>query len=216
MAYINFSVADKAHRLTNLVTDLGGSSYCIVYAGAMPQSPDNTVSSSNLLCALPCSATAGVVTYAVQNCAIVNAGTGGTNGVQTVTGTTGTGTKFQASVLVVGGVISSVLGVTLGGTYTALPSNLNAEPVTGGGLSSATLSLAMTGVLTFSAITTTNATATGTASLVRFATANTAGAAGIIDMDAGGTGGTQSVQLNTLSIVSGTPVVIASVVVTEA
>ena len=74
---------------------------------------------------------------------IAAAGSGGTDGTQTVTGTTGTGTKFQAQVTITGGVITAVLALTVAGSYTVNPSNLAAEPVTGAGLTGATLGIAM-------------------------------------------------------------------------
>src|SRR5581483_7593127 len=77
----------------------------------------------------------------VQTPTVAAGGSGGTNGTQTVTGTTGTGTKFQASVTVAGGAITAVLSVTVQGVYTALPSTLAAEPVTGASLSGAQLNL---------------------------------------------------------------------------
>jgi hypothetical protein len=52
---------------------------------------------------------------------------------------------------------------SVAGSYSALPTNLTAEPVTGAGLTGATLSLGMTAVWTANAVTTTNASATGTA-----------------------------------------------------
>lgn len=71
------------------------------------------------------------------------AGSGGTNGTQTVTGTTGTGTKFTASVTVAGGVITAVLSVLTHGSYTVNPTSLTAEPVTGASLSGAQLGITM-------------------------------------------------------------------------
>lgn len=80
---------------------------------------------------------------------IAAAGTGGTPGSATVTGTTGTGTKFQATVTIDGtGVIVSVDALTVAGAYTVNPTVLTAEPVTGGGLTGAQLSIVM-GVNTF-------------------------------------------------------------------
>ena len=84
-----------------------------------------------------------VATTLVINAAVNAGGTGGTNGTQTVTGTTGTGTKFQASVTVAGGAITGVLSVTSGGAYTVNPTSLVSEPVTGAGLTGATLTVAM-------------------------------------------------------------------------
>lgn len=96
------------------------------------------------------SATATAVMGVVANPTIAAAGTGGTTGTQTVTGTTGTGTKFQASVTVSGGGITAVLSVTVQGAYTAMPSTLSAEPVTGASLSGAQLNLsACMGVVSY-------------------------------------------------------------------
>lgn len=92
----------------------------------------------------------------VNGAVIFAAGSGGTPGTQTVTGTTGTGTKFQASVTVNGaGHISAINSISRPGNYTVNPT-FNASPfdqyvelVTGGGLSGAELTLSM-GVLDFS------------------------------------------------------------------
>lgn len=83
----------------------------------------------------------------VLSAAVTAGGSGGTNGVQTVTGTTGTGTNFQASVTVAGGTITAVGSITVAGDYTVNPTNLNAEPVTGASLTGATLAIGV-GVLT--------------------------------------------------------------------
>jgi hypothetical protein len=112
MAYVNLSAANKNHRSTNLNTDLAASSFFMLYSGSVPVAPDVTVSAGTLLAALPMSATAGVVSYQVQAATVNAGGTGGTTGTQTVTGTTGTGTKFQASVTISGGAITAVNSVT--------------------------------------------------------------------------------------------------------
>ena len=90
--------------------------------------------------------TAAVLTVAatqVVSATIVSAGSGGTNGTQTVTGTTGVGTFFQASVTVASGAITAINSITLGGAYTTNPTTLTSEPVTGGGLTGAVLSVVM-------------------------------------------------------------------------
>jgi hypothetical protein len=79
----------------------------------------------------------------VVSAAVAAGGTGGANGVATVTGTTGTGSKFQAIVTISGGAITGVNAIMFGGLYTANPANLTAEPVTGAGLTGATLSINM-------------------------------------------------------------------------
>ena len=75
---------------------------------------------------------------------IAAGGTGGTPGAVTLTGTTGTGTKFQATgTISSGGVLTAITALTVAGSYTVNPTTLTAEPVTGGGLSGAELSLTM-------------------------------------------------------------------------
>jgi hypothetical protein len=90
----------------------------------------------------------GSINGTVTGATVAAGGTGGTAGTQTVTGTTGTGTMFQASVTVSGGAITAVQSIAVGGLYTASPTNLAAEPVTGAGLTGATLNLTMAGVAT--------------------------------------------------------------------
>ena len=79
----------------------------------------------------------------VVSATVATPGTGGTSGAQTVTGTTGSGTKFIALVNVAGGSITGVLMIISGGQYYAAPANLNSEPVTGGNLVGAALSIAV-------------------------------------------------------------------------
>lgn len=81
----------------------------------------------------------------VVSATVYNGGSGGTNGTQTVTGTTGTGTMFQASVTVTNGTITAVNSITVQGVYTQNPRLVSVEPVTGAGLVGATLSV-VTGV----------------------------------------------------------------------
>jgi hypothetical protein len=87
--------------------------------------------------------------YFVQSATIQSAGSGGTNGAQVVTGTTGTGTKFQANVTITGGVITSINSIQVQGAYSVLPTDPTQEPVTGGALSGAKLSLVIGIELTF-------------------------------------------------------------------
>lgn len=79
----------------------------------------------------------------VQSATVAAGGSGGTDGTQTVTGTTGTGTKFTASVTVAGGAITAVLSITAGGDYTVNPTILTNEPVTGASLAGAQLNINM-------------------------------------------------------------------------
>ena len=72
-------------------------------------------------------------------------GSGGTNGPATITGTTGTGTKFTAKGNITGGALAGALIITNPGSYTVDPTSLTAEPVTGGSLTGATVGLTISG-----------------------------------------------------------------------
>jgi len=94
-----------------------------------------------------------VATTKVVSASIDAAGTGGTPGTATVTGTTGTGTKFQATVTIgAGGDIESVDSISVAGSYTANPTSIASEPVTGAGLTGAKLTVVM-GVATVTVFT---------------------------------------------------------------
>lgn len=75
----------------------------------------------------------------VVSATVFSSGSGGTNGTQTVTGTTGTGVPFQASVTVAGGTITAVLSITSGGSYSANPTAH--DPVVGASLTGAVLAV---------------------------------------------------------------------------
>ncbi len=92
-----------------------------------------------------------VTSTQVTGATVAAGGSGGTNGTQTVTGTTGTGTRFQASVTVSGGAITAVLSISLAGSYTVNPTAPALEPVTGGGLVGAQLAITL-GVATFNIV----------------------------------------------------------------
>lgn len=91
----------------------------------------------------------GTLTTQVITATVVGGGTGGTPGAVTITGTTGTGTPFQATgVIGGGGVLSGALVVTVAGNYTVPITAIGVEPVTGGSLSGATVSVSL-GLLAF-------------------------------------------------------------------
>jgi hypothetical protein len=84
-----------------------------------------------------------VASTKVVSATIANPGAGGTNGAAVVTGTTGTGTRFQANVTIANGSISAVNSIALAGAYTVNPNAPAAEPVTGGNLAGATLNVVL-------------------------------------------------------------------------
>lgn len=77
----------------------------------------------------------GAVLYVSQtqvvSATVASGGSGCSNGTQTLTGTTGTGTKFQAAVSVSGGVVSVVNSISVAGTYTVNPTS--PDTMSGGG-----------------------------------------------------------------------------------
>ena len=77
---------------------------------------------------------------------VINAvGSGGTPGLTTFTGTTGTGTKFQFTATIAGdGTLTGATPtLTVAGDYTVNPSSLTSEPITGGSLTGATVTIKM-------------------------------------------------------------------------
>lgn len=91
-----------------------------------------------------------VTTTKVVSATVAAGGAGGTDGTRTATGTTGTGTKFQAEVTVSGGAITAVLSITVGGSYTVNPTAPANEPVTGTGIGAGAQLNVVLGVDTFS------------------------------------------------------------------
>lgn len=73
-----------------------------------------------------------VATTKVVSATVQAGGTGdlGNGAGVIIEGTTGTGTKFRASVTIASNAIASVQSITVGGAYTANPSVLGTEPVT--------------------------------------------------------------------------------------
>ena len=126
---------------------VSGASVVTSQSGGGSYVPGDTITPSGGTAAIT-----GILTVSTTKVvgATVNAGgSGGTNGTQTVYGTTGTGSKFQASVTVSGGAITAVGSISLAGNYSANPTDITQEPVTGAGLTGAKLALTM-GVLSAS------------------------------------------------------------------
>jgi hypothetical protein len=81
----------------------------------------------------------------VLSATVASGGSGGTNGQVAINGTTGSGTKFSARGNISGGALSGALTIVTPGSYSIDPTSLSAEPVTGGGLTGATVALTMSG-----------------------------------------------------------------------
>jgi hypothetical protein len=111
-----------------------------------------------------------ITTTKVVSATVAAGGSGGSNGAQTVTGTTGTGTKFQASVTVSGGAIASVGSITVAGSYTVNPTAPATEPVTGGSVTGGQLDVVI-GIATYTITTPGTFTALpGSGALTQYAT----------------------------------------------
>lgn len=90
----------------------------------------------------------GVIHGTATSPLIVNPGTGGTNGAAILTSVGGSGTPFQVNATIAGGVLTALGSFVTGGDFSAAPANLAAVAVTGGGLTGATISVAMVGLAT--------------------------------------------------------------------
>lgn len=85
-----------------------------------------------------------IATTQVVSATVAAGGNTCVNGTsQTVTGTTGTGTKFQALVTVSGNAITAVNSISVAGSYTVNPTSLTNEPVTGDSCVGSQLSVKM-------------------------------------------------------------------------
>lgn len=121
-----------------------GTSITVSAAGIGNYAPGDTITLTGGV-----ATTQGVV--AVTDTQAVSAtvaapGTGCSNGPQTMTGTTGVGTLFQASVTVSGNAITAVNSISRAGDYTTNPTSPTVEPVTGASCSGAQLNVVL-GVL---------------------------------------------------------------------
>lgn len=120
-------------RLLSTLVNVAGTGYV----------PADTIAPSGGTQSTPAELTVAT-TKVSQLPTIAAAGAGGTPGTATVVGTTGTGTPFQATVTINGGgTIASVDALTVAGSYTVNPAVLTNEPVNGGGLVGAQLSIVM-------------------------------------------------------------------------
>lgn len=134
---ITYNTGDEATSATVAVDQAGAGSYApgdvLTVVGGTGTEPTFTV----------------VHTVVAQPSITINAvGSGGTPGSATFTGTTGTGTKFTFTAVVAGdGTLTGATPVFVqGGSYTVNPTSLTSEPITGGGVTGATVTIKM-GVL---------------------------------------------------------------------
>jgi hypothetical protein len=155
-------------------TFLSGIKVTSAQSGSGSYAPGDTITLSGGTASVP-----AVVTVSrtdVMSVTLVSGGSGGTSvtgstsGSCVVTGTTGAGErKFSANVTISGGAIASVGSIVNAGQYSANPTVLTAEPVTGcGALTGATVSLVM-GVL-LPVVTTQGSYTTTTFSLTQLST----------------------------------------------
>jgi hypothetical protein len=115
---------------------------------------------------------------------------------------------------------SAVLSIYTGGIPALINGDLGTVtgtllatmPCSSGSFGSVSASNAGVVQITAGAITQVNATATGTAGTARL---SKSGGIPVMDMDVTATGGGGALQLNTMNIVSGGPIIIASFVITE-
>lgn len=208
MAYVNLASATKLHRASQIIADIGSNGFMLLYTGTVPPSPDFTVTDT-LLATLPLSSTAGVASLVVQLVAITSAGTLGTNGTYAMTFTGGGGSGAAGSFVVAGNIITETIISDPGFGYTSAPS---ISGLTAAGLSGASLTPVMTGLISFNAIGAATAGATGNAGYARI---TTSASVPIIDLDVGTTNAS-SVMMNSTFVTNGGSVTCSAEVIIEA
>jgi hypothetical protein len=208
MAYANLASASKKNRAEQINVDIGTNGFMNFFTGTKPPSPD-FIPSGYLLVSLPLSTTAGVSSLAVLSGYVDAAGTGGTDGVYTMTITGGSGIGATGTYTVFGGVLSNI-------SITAVGSGYVTPPTLGGfgisGLSGASATAVMTGILVFNNITSATSIASGTATFARVVTNS---GVGVIDMDVGSSNAFSVVMDNTF-IPSSTLISITADILLEA
>jgi hypothetical protein len=228
--YINLSLATKIARANAINTAIGVSGWLLLYsvepptAGVtvLPLTPDYPPpAGSALLAQLALAPIAAVTVITIQSMVVNYPGSGGVDGAQLISGTTGIGTLFQASGTILNGALVSIDAIPVPGAYTTAPTDITDEPVNGGGLVGATVSLVATAALVFNPIAQAAGLVTGTVGFGRLASAAsiTSGAmTGVIDLDAGviGTNPLAALTLNASTIYLDVPIIISSDILTEA
>jgi hypothetical protein len=207
--YANLASLTKMHRSNQIITDIGSGGLMNFYVGPIPPSPDIAPTGS-LLASLALTSPAGVSSLAMLTGIVTAPGTGGTDGTYPLTitpaaGDNGTGTVGIFTVL--GGVLSTIQISNNGYGY-AMPPTLGDFSV--GGLTGATATPVMTGILVFGAIGVASGFGTGTAAFVRV---STSGGIGILDLDVGTTNAFSVIMNNTYIIAGGLVTVSADVLI---
>lgn len=214
--YLNLSSTAKLNRAKAINALIGSGGLLRVYSGLPPPSPDYPTTGT-LLASLGLPTVAARAVYSIQQVTIKNVGENGSNGPTLVTGTTGTGLRFQVIVQIVGGQIASIQSVASAGAYDLAPNDLTNEPVTGGGLLMASLALVLTGRLVFNPISQGIVTSSGTAGYARMVNASGFGVMDL-DVDVAQPSGTAnpSVIVNSTNLIIGAPISVLTDVVVEA
>lgn len=187
--YVNLASASKLKRAEQILTDIGPDGLMLVYTGA-PTSPD-LPSTETLLATLPLSHIAGVASFAVQQGAIITAGTSGIDGTYYLS-FTGDGSGAAGYYIVNDHRLFSVTIVDGGYGYTMPPT---IDGFANASLSGAVVQAVMTGQIRFNQIYATPAVASGTAGWARIVTAD---GVGVIDLDVGTTYTASVVMSNTM------------------
>ncbi len=225
--YINLSLASKLARANAINTAIGANGVLQLYSfvppltglgagtAVIPTTPDYPPpAGSTLLAQLSLSPIAAVALISIQSMVINLAGSGGVDGSHLITGTTGLGTWFQASATILNGALLSIDMIIVAGAYTTAPTDITNEPVTGGGLIGATVSLMPTASLVFNPVAQTNGIISGSIGFARIATS---ALAGVIDLDVGviGIPPAAALMMNFGSIYTDIPIVITADILIE-
>ena len=204
--YANLASSTKLARANQIISAIGTSGFMNFWTGAIPATPD-FAPSGVLLATLPLSSTSGVASLCVINGVVTAPGSGGTDGVYTLTITDADGVGAAGSFTVTGGVLASISITSNGSGYVAP----TFSGFTTAGLTGATASPVLTATIIFNTITPATSVSTGTVGFVRV---TTSGGTGILDLDIGTTN-SYSVIINNTFIAISTIVSISTNVLIE-
>lgn len=123
---IGYNCGQANGAIVNTIVQAGGGVASHSYV------PASTLTATGMTCTVTPTWSITTTKLASIN-SIAVAGATCTNGAQTFTGTTGTGTKFIFTGTVTGNALTSTGAITTVGSYTVNPTSLASEPVSGGG-----------------------------------------------------------------------------------
>lgn len=147
---IQYSTTHRTNNMTDIVTDLGATSFLLIYTGAVPATCA-TAASGTLLASLACSATFGTVSSGVLTANAITSAAAGNTGTagywRLCTSSAGTTVVAQGTIYQTTTLVTSALTAANGNvlTFTATTGVSVGMTVSGTGVPALTTVVAVTG-----------------------------------------------------------------------